>query len=79
MIAEVDFVPQAFIAKVTDIKVAPIDYRVYEESQKGVMRLIYRTKRKLKKANSQMLQLDLKDKIARLMVIEEDLQKALEI
>lgn len=78
MIAEVDFVPPAFITKVDDIKAAPIDYKVYEASQKGVMRLIYRTRRKLKKANSQMLQLDLKDKIARLMVIEKDLQKALE-
>jgi hypothetical protein len=79
MIAEADIIPDHFISKVDDLKVAPIDYSVYEESQKGIMRLIYKTRRKLKAAKSPMLKLDLKDKIARLMVIEKDLQKALEL
>lgn len=77
MISEVDILPEHFISKV-DAKVTPIDYRVYEASQKGIMRLIYRLRRKLKTAKSHMLQLDLKDKIARLTVIEKDLQRALE-
>lgn len=79
MIAEVDMVPVPFIARTKDVKIAPIDYRVYEASQKGIMRLIYKTRRKLKKAKSHMLQLDLMDKLDRLTVIENDLQKALEI
>jgi hypothetical protein len=79
MITEADIQKPKFMERAVDVKPAPIDSKVYEESQKGIMRLIFRTRRKLKKANTQMLRLELTDMISRLKVIENDLQRALEI
>lgn len=48
MIAEVEILPVQFMQRAEDVKMAPIDARVYEESQKGVMRAIFKAQRLMK-------------------------------
>jgi hypothetical protein len=77
MIAEVDILPVQFMQRAEDVKIAPIDARVYEESQRGVMRAIFKAQRLMKAEKVPELKLVIKEKIAKLRTIENDLQKAL--
>jgi hypothetical protein len=78
MIAEVDILPVQFMQRAEDVKIAPIDAKVYEESQKGVMRAIFKAQRLMKAEKLPALKQVIKAKIDKLRTIEKDLQKALE-
>jgi hypothetical protein len=76
--SEVEILPEALAVKV-QLRMVPINYLDYEQSQSGVLREIRRLNTKLKKTEARINRVEIQAKIKKLRCIDNDLQKAMEL
>lgn len=76
--SEVEILPEGLAVKV-QLRMVPINYLDYEQSQSGVLREIWRLQRKLKRTEARINQIEVQAKIKKLRCIGNDLQKAMEL
>lgn len=76
--SEVEILSEPLAAKV-QLRMVPINYLDYEQSQRGALREMWRLQRKLKRTVAKINRVEIQAKIKKLKCITNDLQKAMEL